>query len=93
MIKKDLRYGGFFYFRGAESLDMRGLLLFLVLFSSAVQAQQVVVMDSISNEPISLVSVYDGKTGVITSSSGAFYWQKPEADSITLSSLGYAQKK
>lgn len=72
---------------------MRGLLLFLVLFSSAVQAQRVVVMDSISNEPISLVSVYDGKTGVITSSSGTFYWQKPQADSITLSCLGYTQKK
>lgn len=72
---------------------MRALLFFLFLFSGLAQAQYVVVLDSISNEPIPLVSVYDGKTGVITNSDGTFYWHKPQADSITFSCLGYAQKR
>jgi hypothetical protein len=72
---------------------MRVLLLFLILFSSVAKAQYVVVLDSISNAPMSLVSVYDGKTGVITNSDGTFYWHKPQTDSITLSCLGYARKR
>ena len=83
----------FFYFSPAKSFRMRVLLLFLILFSSVAKAQYVVVLDSIANEPIPLVSVYDGKTGVITNSDGSFYWHKPQADSITLSCLGYARKR
>lgn len=71
---------------------MRALLLFLILFSSVAKAQYVVVLDSISNAPIPLVSVYDGKTGVITNSDGTFNWHNPQADSITLSCLGYGRK-
>jgi len=82
----------FFYFSPAKSFRMRALLLFLILFSSVAKAQYVVVLDSISNAPIPLVSVYDGKTGVITNSDGTFYWHKPQADSITLSCLGYERK-
>lgn len=72
---------------------MKSFLILIFLFSGAIQAQNLVVLDSISKEPIPLVSVYDGKTGVITNASGAFYWHKAQADSITLSCLGYASKK
>ncbi len=82
----------FFYFSWTKSFKMRRLIIFLFISSSLSQAQYIVVLDSISNEPISYASVYDGKTGVITSASGMVYWSSP-ADSITLSCLGYASKK
>ncbi len=71
---------------------MRHLLL-LIIFSCVVQAQQKVILDSLTNEPIPHVSVFDGKKGVIANTAGTFYWDKTKTDSITLSCLGYAQKR
>lgn len=85
--------GVFFYFSNTMSFIMRLLIPFLLLFLNTTQAQNVVVLDSISNKPIPLVNIYDGRTGVITSPSGTFFWHKPQTDSIILSCLGYARKK
>ena len=68
-------------------------LLCIFTLSTIVQAQQIVVIDSIANEPIPLVSIYDGKTGVIANTTGVFYWNGIESDSLTVSCLGYQSKK
>lgn len=83
----------FLYFRGAKSFYMR-YLSFIVIFCSVVcQAQQITIIDSISKEPITLVHVFDGKKGVISSPSGTVFWKQEQSDSLTLSCLGYASKK
>ena len=51
------------------------------------------MLDSISQEPIPFVHIYDGNKGVISSSLGAFYWQSNAADSISFSCMGYGTKK
>ena len=71
---------------------MRGILLLIVAFSSLVKAQQIIIIDSITREPIPHASIYDGKTGVIANSAGVFYWDKTDFDHFTLSCLGYKSK-
>ncbi len=73
-----------------------GKLLYLICFFSVATAfaQHIIVLDSLTQEPIPFVHVYDGNKGVIASGTGAFYWGKTKAvDSITLSCMGYALKK
>lgn len=73
---------------------MKELFLCLFLLSSVVYGQQVVILDSLSKEPIPLVHVFDGKKGVVTSPLGVFYWEKShQKEHLTLSCLGYATKK
>jgi|TARA_S200000501_G_scaffold236901_1_gene222080 hypothetical protein len=67
--------------------------LLLFSFSTAVYSQHITVLDSISQEPIPFVHIYDGNKGVISSSLGAFYWQSNAADSISFSCMGYGTKK
>ena len=71
---------------------MRGILLLIVAFSSLVKAQQIIIIDSITREPIPHASIYDGKTGVIANSAGVFYWDNADFDHFTLSCLGYKSK-
>ena len=68
------------------------VLLLLFSFSATAYGQHITVLDSISQEPIPFVHVYDGNKGVISSGKGAFYWQSNDADSISLSCMGYATK-
>jgi hypothetical protein len=68
------------------------VLLLLFSFSTVAYTQHITVLDSISQEPIPFVHVYDGNKGVIGSSKGTFYWQSNTADSISLSCMGYATK-
>lgn len=58
----------------------------------AAYGQHISVLDSISQEPIPFVHIYDGNKGVISSGKGTFYWQSNAADSISLSCMGYATK-
>lgn len=81
----------FFYISFAKSFIMKCIYI-LLFFSSFIHAQQIVIIDSITNQPIPHVTIYDGKTGVIANGSGAFYWGKSNFDNLTLSCLGYKSK-
>jgi hypothetical protein len=51
----------------------------LFSFSTVAYTQHITVLDSISQEPIPFVHVYDGNKGVIGNSKGTFYWQSNTA--------------
>ena len=72
---------------------MKYLLILFAFSLSVAHAQQLIIVDSISKAPIPLVHVFDGKKGVVTDSSGTFFWKQKQADSLSLSCLGYAKKK
>jgi hypothetical protein len=64
----------------------------LFSFSATAYGQHITVLDSISQEPIPFVHVYDGNKGIISSGKGAFYWQSNTVDSISLT-IGVDQLK
>lgn len=69
-------------------------IAFLFLFSFVnTLAQQITVLDSITNDPIPFVHVFDGYSGVVANQDGRFYMDVSEkGDSLSLSCLGYASK-
>lgn len=69
-------------------------IAFLFLFSFVnTLAQQITVLDSITNDPIPFVHVFDGYRGVVANQDGRFYMDVSEkGDSLSLSCLGYASK-
>lgn len=69
-------------------------IAFLFLFSFVnTFAQQITVLDSITNDPIPFVHVFDGYRGVVANQDGRFYMDVSEkGDSLSLSCLGYASK-
>ncbi len=69
--------------------------IFLLFFSCFVGfAQQITVLDSLTQKSIPFVHVYDGTKGVIASEAGVFYWNPQDpADSLSLSCVGYASRK
>lgn len=76
----------------AHQVKKYTLLLFFSCFVGF--AQQISVLDSLTQKSIPFVHVYDGTKGVIASEAGVFYWNPQDpADSLSLSCVGYASRK
>jgi len=70
------------------------LLLFLSIFYSAkVEAQKIIVVDSITKAPLSFVAVEYDNTGFYTSIDGEFDLKMVISDSLKIRLLGYKTKK
>ena len=72
---------------------MKSICLLLLFSFVNTFAQQITVLDSLKNDPIPFVHVFDGYKGVVANQDGRFYMYVSEnGDSLSLSCLGYASK-
>ncbi|MCA0133887.1 hypothetical protein [Winogradskyella alexanderae] len=70
------------------------LLLFLLIFYSAkVQAQRIILVDSITKAPLSFVAIEFEDSGFYSSISGEFDLKMVISDSLKIRLLGYKTKK
>mgnify|MGYP006172488949 FL=1 len=86
----------FFYIGDSKLFNRMKNTIFFLCFSSLISSygQHITVLDSLTQAPIPFVHVFDGTKGVIASAKGTFFWEESaQADSLTLSCMGFALKK